>query len=280
MVLDDVVELLKESHHLQRPPNHGQGSLSLISGPFIEVIQATMPSLDSRVLSSVDIHRTGEELGRTIKRVKKNPELRKALREKGYKSMPPELEVIPLAILTGLKMAPYVGTVNGEALAVGTVNETGLVWKENGRNVAGIIAVQSIEIGPHYYGCMLLETGVIQFASFFQTQGKRFCFLGYISPSSLAPVKGKVPEGGHEIGVVSFYSDLRNSSSSVLARAFERNKRVDSDFFEPVLRETLQAARKLGADEQHRVEAYKEILRCAEYAVMFANASTRLQPGL
>lgn len=282
MMLEDVIEFLKDRYHLQRPPDYSQGVLSVISGFFIMDIQTAMPSIDSRVLVSVEAHHQEKQLERTINTLEKNPEIRKALREKGYMSMPAQLKAGPYEFLTGLHMDPYVGTVNGETFALGIVRETGLAWKESGRNVAGIVAIQSIE-SLHRYGCILLETGVIQFSSSFEVSQKNiFSYNGFIAPpgvpTDVAPSSVRVQADEYQIFTISHSSNSRKSSTNVLAHRFEHTKKLDHKVFEPVFRETLQAARKLGADEKLRVEAYKRMLRCAEYAVMLANAYTQLQP--
>ncbi len=283
MGLDDVLELLKGSHHLQRSPTYSEGALAVISGPFIQIIQTTMPSIDSRVLSSVNTRHSDRELEQALKTLEEHPGIRNALREKGYNFVPRELKTIPYALLTGLHMDSYVGTVNGEAVALGIVRKTGLVLKENGKNVAGLVAVNST-VDIQRYGCILFETGIIQFGSHFQVpQENIFAYYGVIVPPGvpidLLPSTREVQADEYQICTLSFSFNSRKSSKNALAQSFDYTKKVDHKFFEPVFRETLQAARKLGADEKLRVKAYQEMSRCAEYAVMLANAYAQLQPA-
>ncbi|MBI4440003.1 hypothetical protein HY638_03450 [Candidatus Woesearchaeota archaeon] len=280
MGLDDVVSSLREDYRLQRLPD-SEGAYALVSGDFIQVMQLAASSADPRISMRQSI----EQLEQAVNAQVKDPRLRRALREKGLtsgslKSLASPIRALANAALSGVYIVPWVGVVNREALALGIVRQTGLVWASSGEDVAGVFVVKSAGMFQSY-GCMLLETGLISFAN-----------IAYLSPVSVKPSlmylcqimppgvpvrldsgQERLPEGEYQIATTETFFP-----SGTRTQRFWHYKKIDVGVFDQVFSGTFDEARRREIGKEFRIETYRTLSRCAEYAVMLVNASKQLRP--
>ena len=281
MGLDDVLELLRKNYHLERRPDYHEGSFAVISGNFIQTIQEAMPSIDSRVLTTASLQQRESGLEPIIKEVEINPELKSALRAAGYNAMPAELKAKAYQLLMSLQIDAYVGLVNGEEFILEVPKKTGLTWKENGKDVAGLVAVKSFEAWQQY-GCILLETGVTQFSSYIQVLKEKVLVCnGFIVPPGVSVNLQRAesdPAVGAQIYAVAQFINSDFSSQGIASYAVE-HATADAKAFEPFFSEISKALRGLGVNERIRLRTYRELTSCAEYAVMLATAYAQIHPA-